>query len=77
MSQTSPGPSGHRPTARAVRSPARRKGYPAGAGHRPAARLRTSLPAHVAAQPARFLHLMLDGLRAGGTTELPGEPAIT
>ncbi|MER5422236.1 TetR/AcrR family transcriptional regulator [Streptosporangium roseum] len=33
------------------------------------------LPAHVAAQPARFLHLMLDGLRAGGTTELPGEPA--
>ncbi|WP_406317709.1 hypothetical protein OHA77_10430 [Streptosporangium sp. NBC_01639] len=33
------------------------------------------LPVHVAAQPARFLHLMLDGLRAGGATELPGEPA--
>lgn len=32
------------------------------------------LPPHVAARPARFLLLMLDGLRAAGATDLPGGP---
>ncbi|MER6949003.1 helix-turn-helix domain-containing protein [Nonomuraea sp. NPDC000554] len=32
------------------------------------------LPAHVAAQPVRFLHLILDGMQASAATRLPGDP---